>query len=343
QDCLPNRGSHLHVGLPQHPVQVLLKLLTVLVQPRGIKALQCLNDHSLQPLSLGNLPETLFSLLARLGKVGKGSLFPQPLNPLRRCLEVQPKRPFDRNLLVSELLVAEDLAVRVFLKIAVDSGDLIDMLLAELVPLLSQRPPHLLIKVNRVNELDLALPLRTLAVGQDPDVRCDARVVEKLVRQGNDCLQPVVLNDPAADLTLPGSSVTGEERRAVEDDGKPAPTVFRVHLRNHVLQEEQRPITDPGQTCPETARMPELLVLLPDRIRVLLPVDSERWIAEHVVEPLAWQAIVGEGVPELDVVRVLTLDHDVGETDRIGLGIDLLPEYLEPCPRIEFMEVLGGY
>ena len=73
-----------------------------------------------------------------------------------------------------------------------------------------------------VDELHLALAVLGLAVGEHPDVGGDAGVVEHVQRQGDDGLQPVVLDDPAADVALALAGVAGEERRAVVDLGDAA-------------------------------------------------------------------------------------------------------------------------
>ncbi len=67
------------------------------------------------------------------------------------------------------------------------------------------------------------LPRRSgaLAVGEDPEVGGDAGVVEELVGQRDDGLEPVVLDDPPADLGLARAGRAGEQRRAVEDDREP--------------------------------------------------------------------------------------------------------------------------
>ena len=65
--------------------------------------------------------------------------------------------------------------------------------------------------------MDLFLAGLVLPVGEDPEVGGDAGVVEELFGQGDDGLQPVVLDDPAADFTFAGTGVAGEERRSVED------------------------------------------------------------------------------------------------------------------------------
>ena len=62
-----------------------------------------------------------------------------------------------------------------------------------------------------VDELHPAPAMLRLAVAQRPDVGSDAGVVEHVERQGDDGFQPVVLDDPAADVALALTGVAGEE------------------------------------------------------------------------------------------------------------------------------------
>ena len=95
---------------------------------------------------------------------------------------------------------------------------------------------------------------RLLAVGEHPDVGGDAGVVEELVGQGDDGLQPVVLDDPLADVALAAAGIAGEQRRAVEDDADAAAALLGcAHLREHVLEEEQRAVVDAGQSGAEAS------------------------------------------------------------------------------------------
>ena len=72
--------------------------------------------------------------------------------------------------------------------------------------------------VARIKELDLALAPLFFAVGDDPDVGADAGVIKHLLGQGDDGLQPVVFDDPLAEITLARAGAAGEERRSAEDD-----------------------------------------------------------------------------------------------------------------------------
>ena len=63
----------------------------------------------------------------------------------------------------------------------------------------------------------------------------------------------------------PRAGVAGEKRRAVEDDADAAATVLhRLHLGDHVLEEQERAVVDPGQAGPEAAVHSRGLVLLLD-------------------------------------------------------------------------------
>jgi len=85
---------------------------------------------------------------------------------------------------------------------AVQPGDLGDMRSRQLLALLAEALAHLLPQLAGVDELHQAAPFSGLAVGHHPEVDGDAGVVEELVRQRDDRVQPAVLDDPAADLRL---------------------------------------------------------------------------------------------------------------------------------------------
>ena len=110
--------------------------------------------------------------------------------------------------------------------VLVQLGDVLDLVVADLLALVAEGLAHLLPLVAGVEQDDLAPQRRCLPVGQDPEVRGDAGVVEELVRQRDDALQPVVLQDPAPDLRLARPGRPGEQRRAVEDDRQPAALVL---------------------------------------------------------------------------------------------------------------------
>src|SRR6202011_5111758 len=64
----------------------------------------------------------------------------------------------------------------------------------------------------RINQHHAAAMAGGLVVTQKPDVSEDARVVEELVRQHDDGIEPVVLPDPAANLPLTRAAVPIAQR-----------------------------------------------------------------------------------------------------------------------------------
>src|SRR5689334_20903021 len=107
-------------------------------------------------------------------------------------------------------------------EIAIQPSDISDLRLADLLALLAEALAHLREQLTGVDELDLAPTLGSLAIRDDPEVRADPGVIEELVGKGDDALEPVVLDNPAADLALARAGAAREQRRAVEDDGQAA-------------------------------------------------------------------------------------------------------------------------
>src|SRR5207245_7700130 len=102
------------------------------------------------------------------------------------------------------------------------------------------------------------------------------RAFEELVGHGDDGFEPVVLDDPAANLAFAGAGLAGEERRAVEDDGQPAAAlVGGLHFRQHVLQEQEGAVVDARQAGAEAFGEALLLVLLANLLFLRLPFDAE--------------------------------------------------------------------
>ena len=110
-----------------------------------------------------------------------------------------------------------------------------------------QVAPQGAIPAGGVDELDLPLALRAFAVGEHPDIGGDAGVVEHVQGQGDDRFQPVVLDDPAADIALALTGVAGEEGRTVVNLGDTAAEGrVGLHLAEHVDQEHHLAITGAG-------------------------------------------------------------------------------------------------
>ena len=131
------------------------------------------------------------------------------------------------------------------------------------------------------------LPLRSglLAVGEHPDVGGDAGVVEELIGQGHDGFQPVVFDDPLADVAFAAARIAGEQWRAVEDNADAAAAVLgAAHFGNHVLEKEEGAVVDARQPGAEAALIAQGVVLLLDVALLLLPLHAKGRVGQHVVE-----------------------------------------------------------
>src|SRR4051812_25009700 len=117
------------------------------------------------------------------------------------------------------------------------------MFVEKLATLLSEVAVQTLPLVARVDQLDDALAVFALPVRHDPDVCGDSGVVEELLRESDDCFQHVVRDDPASDVAFPATGRTSEQRGPVENDADPStPVLCWLHLRDHLLKEEQRSV-----------------------------------------------------------------------------------------------------
>ncbi len=231
-----------------------------------------------------------------------------PRDALRRRLEVQAERAVDGDPPEAEVFVVEDLRDLSFFEVAERLHDGRDVRHADFVTLVAERLAHLLEEVDRVDELHLALPARGLSVRDDPQVGRDACVVEELIRQGDDRFEPIVFDDPLPDLALARARVPGEERRAIEDDREAAPAfVDRLHLREHVLEEEERAVVDAREAGAEAPVHSFTLRFVFHELLHLLPFDAEGRVREQVIEAFSDELIFGEAVAPLHVVDVLAL------------------------------------
>ena len=258
-------------------------------------------------------------------------------------LVAQAQGPLNGHAGVAEVGVVEGLGDLAVDLPAVDLHDLGDLSAGEVAALVAEAAlvgfaaasgPH----IARIKKLDLALAPLLLAVGDDPDVGADTGVVEHLLGQGDDALDPVVLDDPLADVALARARAAGKEGRAAEDDGEPrAVLVFRrphgFSLVPHVLQEEQRAVVHARQPGAEAAVKTTLVVLLLDLLLLLLPVHAEGRISEEVVEGLAVELVLGKAVAVPNVVTaavVVNLLHQhVGRRGGEGALVVVLPIDIE--------------
>ncbi len=212
---------------------------------------------------------------------------------------MQAQRPLDRDLPVAEGGIGEDLGFGRLLEVEEGVPDTLDVVGPELAVLLAQVLAQRLEPLAGVDELHPALPVRGLAVAQHPHVGGDAGVVEQVQRQRDQGFDPVVLDQPAADVAFALAGVAGEQRRTVVHLGDAAAQRRAVvHLRRHVDEEEHLAVTGAGDQRQLFAFVHDLesrvthAVLAAHRLKVLLPTLAVGRVGDHEVEFLAREGIV---------------------------------------------------
>src|ERR1051326_1904556 len=109
-----------------------------------------------------------------------------------------------------------------------NATDRSDLTCRNLIAFSAERARQPLRKIHRMYQLHLTLARRRLAVGEHPYVRGKTGVVEELIRQRDNGLQPIILEDPPANFALTRPGITREKRRAVENQRHSR--AFRFHF-----------------------------------------------------------------------------------------------------------------
>ena len=149
------------------------------------------------------------------------------------------QRPLDGHLPIAEIRVLENLALLVLFECEKGLADALDVVFAEFAILLAEILAQRAMPAGGVDQLHHAAAMRGFAVGQHPHVGSDAGVVEQVEGQGDDGFEPVVLDDPAADVALALAGVAGEQRTAVVYFGDAAAeSGLPFHLGELVGQEQ---------------------------------------------------------------------------------------------------------
>ncbi len=240
--CLLRPLCHLHqplVALPRRCVEQLLAALgghglarggslagvkaVAVFAIAGIKVVgiklvlslkPCLDDRfalgelAVQRLAVGGVDLGAQRLIAG-GKAQGGDAFVGEL-------AFQAQRALDGDLPVAEVLGVEPFRLGGFLRLAqIQAEDAGNVGVSQFAVLLAKVAAQRLEPLRCVDQLHAAFAVFGFLVGQYPDVGGDAGVVEDVERQGDDGLQPVVFQYPAADVALALARVAGEQCRAV--------------------------------------------------------------------------------------------------------------------------------
>ena len=124
------------------------------------------------------------------------------------------------------------------------------------------------------------------------------------------------------------------------DYGNTAAAVLGLlHLGNGSQQEQHLPVAGRRQTGAEPSGKPPLGLSLHRRFLVL-PLPAKGRIGQHIVEGLALELVVGQGVAVLDKVGVVALDEHVRLADGKGLVVQLLSKGHQLGGGVELVQVL---
>jgi hypothetical protein len=99
-----------------------------------------------------------------------------------------------------------------------------------------------------------------------------------------------------------------------------------------VLEEKQRAVVYARQSGAKAPVVAERIVLFLDKSGLLLPLNSERWVGQHVIEGglfpvlVFGKAIFGKRIAKDDVVGVFALDQHVGLADGPRFVVPVLAE-----------------
>src|ERR1043166_5862355 len=134
-----------------------------------------------------------------------------------------------------------------------------------------------------------AFPRLFLPISDNPNVSCDAGVIEHSFRKRYNALEPIVLNDPFADVAFTASSPSREKGRPIEDDRKPRSMFtflrfYRFKLAYHVLKKQQSAVVDAWHAGTKSASKTQFFVLLKNLLLLFFPINPERRVGKKVVE-----------------------------------------------------------
>ncbi|MGK0187938.1 MAG: hypothetical protein ACI9R3_003729 [Verrucomicrobiales bacterium] len=214
----------------------------------------------------------------------------------------------------------------------------LDVLGGQLAVLLSHVLAQGTKPLRGVDELNLAFAVIGFSVCQHPDVGGDAGVVEHVQRQRDDGLQPVALNDPAADVAFALSGIACEQGRSVVHLGDAAAERGIVlHLAQHIGKKHHLSVagaSDQGvfgiaRVGDDEARVSHSFFTA-HSFEIAFPTLAVGRIGEHEVELTRAEGVVRErrvlrATDNVIGSIAITFEQEVGFADRIGFGVDLLP------------------
>ena len=175
-----------------------------------------------------------------------------------------------------------------------------------------------------------------LVLRHQPYIGGDAGVVEAVVGQLYNGIQPVIFDQIAANLAGAGTCVAREQAGAVLDDRHMAVLFQLCHAIEH---KQELAIALGRQTGAESTAAAQLGFLL-DIGGFALPVDAKGRIGDDVVKLHVSEFIVVKGVAKLHVVRVAATDKHISLGDAVGEGVNLLTKADDLCFLVQQLHAL---
>ena len=196
--------------------------------------------------------------------------------------------------------------------------------------------PQFLKGLGSVDQLHLAFAVVGLLVGQKPNVGSDACVIEDVVRQLDDGIHQVILNQIATDIALATTRIARKQRRPIVNGGHATALrleLQRLHLVDFFEHKQQLPVRSARCavehfffTCEIGQRQFKTMVkqglFVVNLLLVGLPRLAVWRIGDHIAKRLVGKGVIGNGVAQVHPTRVDALDNQVGLTNGVGLRVD---------------------
>src|SRR5579864_9769919 len=131
------------------------------------------------------------------------------------------------------------------------------------------------------------------------------------------------------------------------NNGEPLNTIARREPSGFIFEimcmRKRSAIINSRQAGPEAAFEGEFVMFLFYDVGLGFPLDAEGRIREQIVEPVPRQTVLSEAIAELDVLRVLALDHHVRTADGEGFVVVVLPKNFQSGVRVQLAEMFFCY
>ena len=177
-----------------------------------------------------------------------------------------------------------------------------------------------------------------LALGQHPDVSGNAGIVEQVGGQLHNGFHKIPVDEVAADFRRTTAGIAGKQRGAVLDNGHAAGAVLQLF---HAVEHKQHlSIRNGGQAGAEPTIIAEFRFGFHLRF-LAFPVNTEGRVGDDIIELVAAERIIAQGVAVFHARSVAALDEHICLSDGVGFGIELLPEAGQSGIAAHILQPLG--